>query len=157
MRQNTASACGEYHTETHCHILQHPATQCNLQSQKMRQNTASVCDEYHTTTPCNTLQHTATCCHGRCGKTPRVRAYTSRHCFNIFQKSATYLFDTVLCVAGVLQCVAVCCSALQWLAVCCVQCVAVCCSVLQCFAVREPALCVNISQQSAPYLFDSVL
>ena len=37
------------------------------------------------------------------------------------------------CVAGVLQCVAVCCSVLQCVAVCCsvLQCVAVCCSVLQ--------------------------
>ena len=36
-----------------------------------------------------------------------------------------------------LQCVAVCCSLLQFVAVCCsvLQCVAVCCSVLQCIAV----------------------
>jgi len=37
------------------------------------------------------------------------------------------------------QCVAVCCSVLQYVAVCCsvLQCVAVCCSVLQCVAVLQ--------------------
>jgi len=43
------------------------------------------------------------------------------------------------CVAGVLQCVAVCCSVLQCVAVCCsvLQCVAVCCSVLQCCSMLQ--------------------
>jgi len=41
-----------------------------------------------------------------------------------------------------IQCVAVCCSVLQYVAVHCnvLQCVAVCCSVLQCVAVRCSAL-----------------
>jgi len=41
-------------------------------------------------------------------------------------------------LAGLLQCVAVCCSALQCVAVRCsaLQCVAVCCSSLPCVAVR---------------------
>ena len=45
-------------------------------------------------------------------------------------------------MAGVLQCVAVCCSVLQCAAVCCsmLQCVAVCCSVLQCVAVCSSVL-----------------
>ena len=40
-------------------------------------------------------------------------------------------------IVQVLQCVAMCCSVLQCVAVCCIvlQCVAVCCSVLQCVAV----------------------
>ena len=77
-------------------------------------------------------------------------------------------FVTLLCVAvcrsaqlaniSVLQCVAVCCSALQCVTLCCIvlQCivvycsvmqfVAACCSVLQCVAVRYSALhCVAVS------------
>jgi len=44
-----------------------------------------------------------------------------------------------LCICGVLQCVAVCCSASANVAACCsaLQCVAVCCSVLQCVAVSS--------------------
>ena len=58
------------------------------------------------------------------------------------------LYNGVWCIqsiqkrAGVLQCVAVCCSALQSAAMCCrvLQCVAECCSVLQCAAVRSSVL-----------------
>ena len=51
--------------------------------------------------------------------------------------------DQKFAPAGVLQCVAVCCSVLQCVAVCCsvLQCVAVCCNVLQCVAV-----CCNVLQ-----------
>jgi len=51
-----------------------------------------------------------------------------------------------LCICGVLQCVAVCCSASANVAACCsaLQCVAVCCSVLQ-----YPAL--RILQHTATY------
>jgi len=56
------------------------------------------------------------------------------------------------CVAGcyrVLQCVAVCYSALQCVAVCCsvLQCVAVCCSVLQCYlGLNWPSITTPISE-----------
>ena len=50
-------------------------------------------------------------------------------------------------VRSVLQCVAVCCSVLQCVAVSGTQCAAVCCSVLQCVAVLaeggELKVCIN--------------
>ena len=59
--------------------------------------------------------------------------YVVRECVAVCCSVLQYV--AVCC--SVLQCVAVCCSVLQCVVVCCsvLQCVAVCCSVLQCVAV----------------------
>jgi len=126
------------HTAPHCNILQHTecnavrhaATNCNkltathcstLQHthHNALQHTATLQDwMQHTATHCNTLQHTATL--------QEHSARPSHLQADIFKSQlaiqVTELHDFVL------QCVVVCCSVLQCVAVCYIQCVAVCCS-----------------------------
>ena len=100
------------------------------------------------------------------GERSRLSAWSKSSKFGVDGRGAPL---AVVCVASVLQCVAVCCSLLQRVAACCsvlqrvavycssesmpgmhsslgcvLQCVAVCCSVLQCVAV-----CCRMSQPVA--------
>ena len=125
--QHTASHCSTlHHTATHCNTLQHTAAHCNT-----LQHAATHCNTMqHTASHCNTLQHTAT---------QRSTLQNTAAHYNTLHHIASRCNS--LYASGVLQYVAVCCSA-----VCrsVLQCVAVCCScnslyasgVLQCVAVQ---------------------
>jgi len=165
--QRTATQCNiALQCTTHCNALQHKATHCNtLQhtATNTLQHTVAHCNTLqhtvahrntlqHTAPPCNALQHTATLC-------------------NTSSSFIGGLFVSCICwhrtsqeTARVLQCVAVCCSALQCVAVRCsvLQCIAVCCSALQCVAVRCSvlqcvAVCCSVLQCVAVWLLVSCI
>ena len=105
--------------------------------------TATHCNTLqHTATHCNTLQHTATHCNKKCDHFLR-RTSLSNPAFQVSQQAfmcarCASRNDRISC-CSVLQCVAVCCSAMRlkkWSHFL-LQCVAVCCSVLQCSAPQE--------------------
>jgi len=123
-------------TATHCITLQHTATHCNT-----LQHTATYSHKslrfafaYHGW-HCNTHTHTNT---ATCTPSMQHIAATCPH-LQPTESAQTMTHDDSMS-----QCVAVCCSVLQCVAVCehtmthddsMSQCVAVCCSVLQCVAV----------------------
>jgi len=120
------------HTATHCNPLEHTATHCNTLQ--------------HTATHCNSLQHTAKALLHRevllctmCYNTLYI--YVSICIFTVSQYVAvTYVYKYVY-----RHCVAVRCSALQCVAVCCaLRCVAVRCSALQCIVGLKTTSCKSI-------------
>jgi len=139
------------HTATHCNTLQHTVTHCNT-----LQHTVTHCNTLqHSATHCNTLQHTGTGPCLRDGQRVQLR-------WNIAKEFASLTHLNPDGPAGsmpwkgrvLLQCIAVCCSVLQWEFVSLtrvnpdgppglmhwkgsvLQYVATCCSVGQCGAVR---------------------
>ena len=100
------------HPATHCRKLPHNATHCNT-----LQRTATCCNTLQrtagarldnlalTATHCNTLQHTATHCNTELGHNSIIRDGTTV-IVSLVQPNPVFVDK------GVLQCVAVCCSAL---------------------------------------------
>jgi len=107
------------HTTTHYYTPQHTTTHRNT-----LQHTATHSLQ-HTATHCNTLQHTGVAkAVGFEENTPVTELQIEievQHCLALGGVSVTHFHEYL---AGVLQCVAMCCSVLQ--------CVAACCSELQC-------------------------
>jgi len=107
---------------SHCNALQHAATHCNTLQHATGALHQEMLSDFHIVTHCNTLQHTAT--HNRSITSSNDQRFsqtrgvaTSSLCPHRHRKTA-----------GVLQCVAMYCSA--------PQCVSVCCNILQCAAVH---------------------
>ena len=132
---NSCNKCTQQLQKMYCNTLQHTATtHCST----VATNVLNSCNTLQHTTPyCSTPQHTTA--HEKAKFTwPRqfnraddtnIRCNTLQHttayCNTLLQHTATH----EKLVAGVLQCVVVCCSVLQ--------CVAVCCNVWQCVAVCQ--------------------
>jgi len=104
----------------------------------------------------------------------RLSGKSTKNCFfgtfrKVHQKQCFFLFFELSLSQGQepvpgSQCVAVCCSALQYDAMCCsvLQCVAVCCSVLQCVTaccsvLQCVAVCCSVLQRVASVLHHDVV
>ena len=107
---------------------------------------------------CNTLQDTAVYCNIECLNDDAIcgARRTATHCNTLQHRDGSFIEAS---------CVAVCCSVLQWVAVCCsASCardaifiqalyVAVCCSVLHCVAVRCSVFrCVAVCCSALQYV-----
>ena len=102
----------------------------------------SVCSHTSTQPPPTLCSHLApTLCFSTTSLQMHPRMHPHMYCLAV--SCSVLQCIAVCCVLQCLQCVAVCCSVLQCVAVCCsvLQCVAVCCSALQCVAV-----CCSVSQ-----------
>ena len=159
-QQRTATHCNALpRTATHRNTLQHTATHCNTMQ--------------HTAKHCNTLQRAATHCN-TLQQTILVRWNWQGNPLRLVFRKAIYLALETLNPKSLLlfrkrvhsnmsQCVAMCRSVLQYVAVCCnmLQCVAMCrsvlhyvaacCNMLQCVAMCRSVLhyvvvCCNMSQ-----------
>jgi len=165
------------HCATHCSTVQHSATHClNIQPiaswlLKMAAHPATHCrTPQHTTIHCstptfgcelifenvskpyNTLQQTTT--HSNNLQYRLLRMFTCRHVFYLSRKVSNLAVCLYLERWGInfskvstLQCVAVCCSALQRVVLYCsmLQCVAVCCRVLQSVSMPLPIFALRAS------------
>ena len=115
-----------------CSVLQCAATccsawKCGVRNREHINPSTCVCHVQHTTTQCNTLQHAAT--HTATHTATRCNTLHHEYEYSLFDECAFWHREHINpSTCGVLQCIAVCCSALQCVAVC----LKVCCSVLQC-------------------------
>jgi len=125
------------HNAAHCSTMQYTATHCNTRQHLQ-----------HTATLCNTLQHTLTLC-TVCLLLEQETFFARCNFFLLFlsefRTSLEYEFEVVLLCAR-------CCLALRLLlfVLQCVtpvlQCVAVCCSALQCVEVRKKSVSACCSE-----------
>jgi len=142
------------HTATHCNKLQHTATHCNTLQHTWHTRKSSGIDDTRSTENlwatcvavcCSVLQCVAVCCRVlqsvNTQKNLLERAchvtIFSKEPFCLWSRNPKLQLGPKKLPCSMLQCVSVCCSVLQYAAVCCsmLQCVLVCCSVLQYAAV----------------------